>query len=587
MWYILVQHYKYYVIFSRKGVYLERIITRKERKQRKMEENNKRGKYGIVDIPCEELEDMELDAVSYIKGLEEFIKNCPAPLSIALQGEWGTGKTSFIKIIQKDIEKENIVTVYFNTWQYSQFNMSESLYISFISGILKKLERPAQEKEIKELLNKLGRLVISFGKQKLGDILGINIDAISKKVIDNECDKAELIEGFKEDFSEIVKNTVGESGKVIIFVDDLDRLNPEVAVELLEVIKLFMDVKRCVFILAVDYEVVVSGVRKKYGNNLTDEKCRSFFDKIIQVPFTMPVDKYNIKEMFIKKFEKSICEEYLEPVSELFSETIGANPRTFIRFSNSFYLLETIWDKQGIVNKEKSPKDSCLKSLLLTSLVVQMYSPGLYKELLSVGGNTKKLKEQLEVSKENSDKEMRNEEEQKDDKIKADLKQTLEMLREIKTHECKEENIYDKFIEALNLSSSTATTSAGAGKTQVVSKITKICIKNEYYPASNATEALVKTYNIILDKYKDNLPQDFMEQQKNILTHDENENKSLFRASKKLAATYNGKDVFLGTSSGTPVKISQAKKLCKQLNLPAGEVIWYSGDEVVFSNGTD
>ena len=89
-----------------------------------MEENNKEKKYGIIDIPCEEMGKMELDAKGYIKGLEEFIKKCPAPLSIALQGEWGTGKTSFIKIIQNDIETKDIVTVYFNTWQYSQFNLS-------------------------------------------------------------------------------------------------------------------------------------------------------------------------------------------------------------------------------------------------------------------------------------------------------------------------------------------------------------------------------------------------------------------------------------------------------------------------------
>lgn len=547
-----------------------------------MEGNNGYVKYGLVDSPCEELGKMQLDAKAYIKGLEEFIKNCPAPLSLALQGEWGTGKTSFLKIIQKGIEEGNIVTVYFNTWQYSQFNMSESLYISFISGILKKLEGPTQEKEIKELLNKLGRLVISFGKQKLGDILGINIDAISKKVIENERDKAELIEGFKESFSQIVEKTVGNNGKIVIFVDDLDRLNPEVAVELLEVIKLFMDVERCVFVLAVDYEVVVSGVRKKYGNNLTDEKCRSFFDKIIQVPFTMPVDQYNINSMFIATFKESLDEKYLEPACRLFSGTIGANPRTFKRFANSFFLLQTIWEEQDRYSKEDTKKDPFHKSLLLISLVVQLYSPKLYKKLLSGEYDAGDLKGQPGSLPEEDAEEGRKEEYIRENNIRTRLTETLEEIQKL---EGAVKNVFEEFYGILNLSSSTATTTGG--KTQAVSKITKICINGNDYPVSNATEALVKTYNIILGKYQQNLPQDFMEQQKNILTHDGNENKSLFRASKKLGATYNGKEVFLGTSSGTPVKISQAKKLCILAGVPAGQVVWYSGDEVVFSNGAD
>lgn len=51
----------------------------------------------------------------------------------------------------------------------------------------------------------------------------------------------------------------------MIFVDDLDRLVPSKAVELLEVLKLFLDCKQCVFVLAIDYEVVIRGAIKKYG----------------------------------------------------------------------------------------------------------------------------------------------------------------------------------------------------------------------------------------------------------------------------------------------------------------------------------
>ncbi len=547
-----------------------------------MEENNKEKKYGIIDIPCEEMGKMELDAKGYIKGLEEFIKKCPAPLSIALQGEWGTGKTSFIKIIQNDIETKDIVTVYFNTWQYSQFNMSGSLYISFINGILQQISKKSggQSSKLSNIPKMLGKLAFSIGKQKLEDISGLNLDEISEKIMQTEYGKAELVERFKKDFSDGIKEVIPENSKIVIFVDDLDRLNPEVAVELLEVIKLFMDVERCVFVLAVDYEVVVSGVRKKYGNSMTDEKCRSFFDKIIQVPFTMPVSQYNIHNMFIETFEESLEKEYLEPACSLFSGTIGANPRTFKRYANSFFLLQTIWEEQDRYSKEYMKKDSCQKALLLISLVVQLYSPKLYKKLLSGEYDAGDLKEQTITLPEDAEEE-RKEEYIRENNIRTRLVKALE---EVQKQEDGGKNVFEEFYSILNLSSSTATTPAGAGKAQAVSKVTKICIGDEKRFVNNATEALVETYNIILGKYQQKLPDDFMEQQKNILTYDEKENKSLFRASKELKVTYNGKKVFLGTSSGTPVKISQAKRLCGLAGLPAGHVVWYSGEEVVFVN---
>ena len=111
----------------------------------------------------------------------------------------------------------------------------------------------------------------------------------------------ESVSKLQEDFAELVKKT---GKRLVIFIDDLDRLNPEVAVELLEIIKLFVNVENSIFVLAIDYEVVVKGVRKKYGENLSEEKCRNFFDKIIQLPFKMPVERYNLTELVRKAVQE-------------------------------------------------------------------------------------------------------------------------------------------------------------------------------------------------------------------------------------------------------------------------------------------
>ena len=64
---------------------------------------NEKIQYGITDSPCCNEEEDRLDIAKYVKGLERFIVGCPTPMSIAIQGDWGTGKTSMIKMLEKKI----------------------------------------------------------------------------------------------------------------------------------------------------------------------------------------------------------------------------------------------------------------------------------------------------------------------------------------------------------------------------------------------------------------------------------------------------------------------------------------------------
>ena len=74
--------------------------------------------YGFTDAPAKE------DAFSieqYIKGLASFIESCNTPMTISIQGSWGTGKTSVMKFVQRELDKKTL-SIDFNTWQFSQFN---------------------------------------------------------------------------------------------------------------------------------------------------------------------------------------------------------------------------------------------------------------------------------------------------------------------------------------------------------------------------------------------------------------------------------------------------------------------------------
>ena len=128
---------------------------------------------------------------------------------------------------------------------------------------------------------------------------------------------------------------------------------PERAVELLEVMKLFLDIPNCIYILALDYQVVQRGLLTKFKLSPDEIGGRSFFDKIIQLPFSMPVSQYDINSYLSRMFNRlklRFKERDLELLRELLANSVGLNPRSLKRLVNNLTLL-------SIVNKKTNTTD--------------------------------------------------------------------------------------------------------------------------------------------------------------------------------------------------------------------------------------
>jgi hypothetical protein len=564
-----------------------------------MEVNAKGSKqFGITDLPS--IVNKEKDVLNvhrYIRGLEMFIENCPTPMSIALQGDWGTGKTTFLQSMQQDFENEKkgeIRTVYFNTWQYSQFNMESSLYTSFLTNIMNQIV--PEDSQSKDLLEKAGKILkdvwkISksaawhFMEEQAKKRIGITIsDQLAEEGIKAEREQADAICKLKDNFKAIVADAVKEfpkgEGRIVIFVDDLDRLNPERAVEMLEVLKLFMDVENCVYVLAIDYDVVVDGVRQKYGSTMSDEKCRSFFDKIIQLPFCMPVSSYQINKLLTENLGMDL-EGCVSEVSELIEQTLGTNPRTFKRLVNSYYLLETVEQaaqKEEVVGNEKV-RSNLQHALLLSSLIMQMYSQETYAKLID-------CKEGMELNallnpskKENSDQENNSE------AIKTNLdfglvklNVTLDKLKKRLAGESKE-SVEDLFLSELHLSSITSISNVQE-RSEKSGEFT-IVVNGEQSSYKSATSAFVEIMSQLLKKIDDCKIEKVLqaEEFKNYITTEPvTDKKSYFRATKGTGVMLGGKEILLGCSTDTPSKVRQVKNVMKVLGLPSDSVQWFKGE---------
>lgn len=343
--------------------------------------------YGtLIDSPAEE--DL-FNIKNYVGGLTSFISECKTPMTISIQGNWGTGKTSIMKQVESKLDSEKIKSIFFNTWQYSQFNSDNDLTIALITELVTFLASLLPEKaENRELLSKTFGLISNIAIGVTATILEnatsgfINLEGVSEK-IKNKANGRFSYDGIislrelNQSFRDLVKKVIEteEIDRIVFFIDDLDRLHPSKAVEVLEVLKLFLESEYCVFVLAIDYNVVVKGIKNKYNGEIDDEKGDYFFEKLIQVPFTVPVHNYDIENYIEKLLDNLIIvgkdnqnndnqntDSFSSSVLPIILKSVGKHPRNIKRLLNSFSLLLRIQDSNKKVSRERLLAVLCLQT---------------------------------------------------------------------------------------------------------------------------------------------------------------------------------------------------------------------------------
>lgn len=416
---------------------------------------------GVHDLPISNRKLDKFGVTPYIEALSDFITECETPITIALQGGWGTGKTSFMNLINKElkpvkelgidmermgdeIDRSNatsetpVITVNFNTWQYTQFHLQDNLGISFLSYMVQKLSHDLDNDDLIKKARMALKSVSAFGMNVLLSRYGLSVP--ERKRDDNEVimDPAQAIESLKTSINSIVKQHLdkykgnSKEPRLVIFIDDLDRLNPRIAVELLEVIKLFLDIEGCVFVLAVDNRVIEEGI--KDSKNTSIEKTRSFLDKMIQVPFKVPVETYKYNE-FLKENLGEVYKSSYTPkeLENLIRNSLGSNPRALKRLINNYYLNNKVNVKLSDSPSFKAED----QSILIAIICMQLSHQPLYVTILN--SKDEKILELIEQS------------EKKEEKFMKDLKELMEKYSHLKLFDEDIEGNFDRYVTFLSL----------------------------------------------------------------------------------------------------------------------------------------
>lgn len=366
---------------------------------------------GIVDEALGVDGDDALKISSYKNALVDFIKRTDTPMTIGVQGEWGSGKTSLLNQIWNDLdhfnktdnEIDDFKQIWINSWEHSLLCSPEECLMKIINEIILELLDADIDKKRSEKISK-GVNNIMKGALRIGSSLTLGVagvNAVDDIFSENSNSIKELREQLKVLVAEIKTLETNRYGKVIIYVDDLDRIDPKDAVSILELLKNIFNIKDCVFVLAIDYQVVVKGLVGKFGKPTPENEWefRAFFDKIIQLPFSMPMGNYDIANYVLGLLDKinfydGKDELDSDLIDQFVSKSIGGNPRSIKRLINSLALIKILNEKDAEDSSDDATKDKDTAMVMFAMVCLQIAHPEIY-QLFSDNPNFREWDEDL------------------------------------------------------------------------------------------------------------------------------------------------------------------------------------------------
>jgi hypothetical protein len=309
----------------------------------------------LTDQALGEGTDQSLDGLgfaTYARVLADAAAFTPGPFTIGVFGEWGTGKTSLMRLIESNLQaKEEVITVWFNAWRYEQ---EEHPIVPLVGTIVRALQ---QRKDFldhfkdggQSLLKALRAVAYGFSAKSKVKIPGFAeieasfvardmIDRVDRLTPDPLLDRSLYYEAFES--LEAVKYS--SHCRIVVIVDDLDRCFPDLAIRLLESIKLVLSQPEFVFILGVARSVIEGYLQHRYETEygISDFQGSSYLDKIVQLPFHIPPHSGRMEEFSNRLLERleASTRTTLTDVLPIIASAAEGNPRTTIRFVNNLLI---------------------------------------------------------------------------------------------------------------------------------------------------------------------------------------------------------------------------------------------------------
>lgn len=261
------------------------------------------------DAPIKKIDEDLLNRSNFSKSLADAILSYHEKESIVtgLYGKWGSGKSSVINMCLEQIkqsseslpDKNKPVVINFNPWNYSDQSQLVFQFFKQLSIALKKNEPGSDLSKIADrfeiyaeffgamaVIPEASISVFSAIMSKATKLLGSN----KKKLADLK--KLDL-EGIRGELNSLLAK---QERKIIIVIDDIDRLTSTEIRQIFQLVKMLGDFPNTVYLLSFDAEVVVESL-KDVQAGLGQE----YLEKIVQIPFELPDASLQLVYEFLSK----------------------------------------------------------------------------------------------------------------------------------------------------------------------------------------------------------------------------------------------------------------------------------------------
>lgn len=319
------------------------------------------------------------------------------PMAILISGDWGTGKTSAMKWLEGLLEKWNETTgkrdvkirpIWFYPWKYDN---KEDVRRCLIAEVIISVTyvRDPQTKKLKVNPTKLKQGVKTLGlfaakaavdlvsAVKIGVPGFAEVDGNAlQKIVEDFKDAAHPEKVYLQEYERVLENWVtkslGKNERMVIFIDDLDRCMPDIALQVLEALKLYLNIPNLIFVLGVDKEVVEKLVVEHYKKlglvraedkdkpqseeektkseqakthrQQDEDKAKLYLSKMFQVEIELSTKEEQITKFFDESLSKmplwqeKLSKEHQKLFRGLVLNMAERNPREVKRILNSAFM---------------------------------------------------------------------------------------------------------------------------------------------------------------------------------------------------------------------------------------------------------
>lgn len=196
--------------------------------------------------------------------------------NIAIAGAWGSGKTSFLNLIKGEMDKEvdaekvKFITVNYNPWDFKEDKIIGLDLLKTISHEL------ANEKELQEKFKGLMVSLQGMNQSPWYKVIPYFLSGYSKEKSINE---------YREEIGTALQD---QNKKLVIFLDDLDRLDGGEILEVFKTIRNSFDIANTFFVLGFDIDYVTDQIKDKVKGNDQNIRALEYLEKIFQMRLFMP-----------------------------------------------------------------------------------------------------------------------------------------------------------------------------------------------------------------------------------------------------------------------------------------------------------